>query len=78
MTDDRIMPLYDSGSQGSLVEAFGIGFIIPFEHVSGFFPDSKETLKNICRNSITLAFFKTTPGTSSTLEALFAFKCRTA
>ena len=67
------MPLYDSGSLGSLVEAFGIGFIIPLEHVSGIFPDSKHTLKNLCRNAITLAFFKTSPGTSSTPEALFAF-----
>ena len=28
VASDRVMPLYDNGSLGSLVEAFGIGFII--------------------------------------------------
>ena len=37
------MPLYDSGSLGLLVEAFGIGFIIPLDDVSGIIPDSKHT-----------------------------------
>ena len=59
VTGDKVMPLYDSGSLGSLVEAFGIGFIIPLVQVSGIFPDSKHTLKNLCRNAFTLAFFKT-------------------
>ena len=37
VTGDRVMPLYDSGSLGSLVEAFGIGFIIPLDQDSGMF-----------------------------------------
>ena len=34
VTGARVMPLYESGSLESLVVAFGIGFIIPFDHVS--------------------------------------------
>ena len=48
------MPLYVSGSLESLVGAFGIGFILPFDHVSGTFPVSKHALKNLCKNVITL------------------------
>ena len=59
VTGARVMPLYESGFLESLVEAFGIGSIIPFDHVSGTFPVSKHALKNLCKNVITLAFFKT-------------------
>ena len=70
------MPLYESGSLESLVEAFGIGFIIPFDHVSGTFHVSKHASKNLCKNVITLAFFKTSPGISSTPEALLTLTVR--
>ena len=58
------------GHGGSVVEDFGIGFIIPFFHASGITPFLKHILNK--RKSILAeaSFFKTSTGCSSYPGAL--------
>ena len=45
----KVIPLYESGSLGSAVFDFGIGFIIPLPQLDGTQPESKQTLNKICK-----------------------------
>ena len=43
------MPLYDSGSLGSMEDDFGIGSTIHFPHIVGTVPLLKDTLNKMCK-----------------------------
>ncbi len=69
------IPLYDRGSLGSTVLAFGTGHIIDLPHCLGINPVSKQTLNKICRNDTAESFFNTSTGIRSTPKAFPRLAC---
>ena len=77
VTGARVIPLYESGSRESLVEAFGIGIKIHLDHVLGILPVSKHMLRKVCENATSLVFFRNSPGISSAPDPLLDFNLKT-
>ena len=70
-TDDaNAIPLYDSGSLGSLEDDFGIGLIIHFPHIVGAVHLLKHTLNKMCKKLMVESFCNTSLGILSKPQAL--------
>ena len=65
------MPLYDSGSLGSMEDDFGSGLIIHFPHVLGIVPLLKHTLNKTCEKEMVESLCNTSLGILSKPQASF-------